>query len=96
MRTIAESLRYAHDLAKVSPVKQVNIHEAKSQLSRLLEDVERGERVVIARAGEPVAVLVPYKAAVRRRRLGLFAGEATMRDDFDELPADIAAAFGAE
>jgi len=96
MRTIAESLRYAHDLAKVSPVKQVNIHEAKSQLSRLLEDVERGERVVIARAGEPVAVLVPYKAAVRRRRLGLFAGEATMHDDFDELPADIAAAFGAE
>jgi prevent-host-death family protein len=77
-------------------VKQVNIHEAKSQLSRLLEDVESGERIVIARAGEPVAVLVPYKAAVRRRRLGLFAGEATIHADFDELPADIAAAFGVE
>lgn len=83
-------------LAKIDPVRQVNIHEAKSQLSRLLEEVERGERVVIARAGEPVAVLVPYKTAVRRRRLGLFAGEATMHADFDELPADIAAAFGAE
>jgi prevent-host-death family protein len=77
-------------------VKQVNIHEAKTQLSRLLEEVERGERVVIARAGEPIAVLAPYKAAVRKRRLGLFAGEATMHADFDELPADIAAAFGME
>lgn len=75
-------------------MKQVNIHEAKTQLSRLLEEVEAGERVVIARAGEPVAVLSPYRVAVRRRRLGLFAGEATIHDDFDELPADIAAAFG--
>lgn len=71
------------------------MHEAKSQLSKLLERVEAGERVVIARAGEPVAVMVPYKHAVRRRRLGLFAGQATMRPDFDELPADIAEAFGA-
>ncbi len=77
-------------------MKQVNIREAKSQLSRLLEDVEGGQRIVIARAGEPVAVLVPYRAAAGRRRLGLFAGEATMHADFDELPADIAAAFGME
>jgi prevent-host-death family protein len=77
-------------------VKQVNIHEAKTQLSRLLEEVEQGERVVIARAGEPIAVLAPYKASVKKRRLGLFAGEATMHADFDELPADIAAAFGME
>lgn len=77
-------------------MKQVNIHEAKTQLSKLLEEVEGGERIVIARAGEPVAVLAPYKAVVRRRRLGLFAGEATMHADFDELPADIAAAFGME
>ena len=77
-------------------MKQVNIHEAKSQLSRLLEEVEGGERIVIARAGEPVAVLVPYRAAVRRRRLGLFAGEATIHADFNELPPEIAAAFGVE
>lgn len=77
-------------------MKQVNIHEAKTQLSRLLEEVEQGERVVIARAGEPIAVLAPYKASVKKRRLGLFAGEATMHADFDELPADIAAAFGME
>lgn len=76
-------------------MRQVNIHEAKTELSRLLEAVEAGERIVIARAGEPVAVLIPWKAAVRRRRLGLFAGQATIHSDFDELPPDIAAAFGA-
>lgn len=75
-------------------MRQVNVHEAKTQLSRLLEEVEAGERIVIARAGEPVAVLAPYRAAVRRRKLGLFAGQATIHPDFDELPADIAAAFG--
>jgi prevent-host-death family protein len=76
-------------------MRQVNVHEAKTELSRILEDVEAGERVVIARAGAPVAVLVPYRAAVRKRRLGLFAGQAEIHPDFDELPPDIAAAFGA-
>jgi prevent-host-death family protein len=76
-------------------MRQVNVHEAKTELSRLLEEVEAGERVVIARAGEPVAVLVPYKAAVRRRRLGLSVGQVRIHADFDELPADIAASFGA-
>jgi prevent-host-death family protein len=77
-------------------MRQVNVHEAKTQLSGLLEAVESGERVVIARAGEPVAVLVPYRAALRPRRLGLFAGQVKIRDDFDELPADIAAALAGE
>lgn len=77
-------------------MRKVNVHEAKTELSRLLEEVSGGERVIIARAGEPVAVLVPYKAAVRRRRLGLFAGQANIHADFDELPADIAAALGVE
>jgi len=76
-------------------MRRVNVHEAKSQLSKLLEQVEAGERVVIARADEPVAVLIPYKSAVRRRRLGLFPGQAKIHADFDELPDDIAAALGA-
>lgn len=75
-------------------MRQVNVHEAKTELSRLLEEVEAGDRVVIARAGHPVAVLVPYRAAVRKRRLGLFAGQARIHPDFDELPPDIAAALG--
>ncbi|MBM4361827.1 MAG: type II toxin-antitoxin system Phd/YefM family antitoxin [Deltaproteobacteria bacterium] len=74
-------------------MRQVNIHDAKTQLSRILEEVEAGERVVIARAGKPVAVLSPFRAATRRRKLGLFAGQAKIPEGFDELPADIAAAF---
>ncbi len=76
-------------------MRQVNVHEAKTQLSRLLEEVEGGERIVIARAGEPVAVLSPYRVAVRRRRLGQFPGQAILHRDFDELPPDIAASLGA-
>jgi len=77
-------------------MRKVNVHEAKTQLSKLLEQVEQGERVVISRAGEPVAVLSAYKQAVRPRRLGLFAGQARIHDAFDVLPADIAAAFEGE
>jgi len=77
-------------------MRQVNVHEAKTGLSRLLEEVEAGERVVIARAGKPVAVLVPFKAALKRRKLGQFAGQVKIHDDFDELPDDIAEAFGAK
>jgi prevent-host-death family protein len=67
-------------------MRQVNVHEAKMSLSRLLEEVEAGEKVVIARAGKPVAVLVPYRTAVKKRRLGLFSGQVTIHPGFDELP----------
>jgi len=77
-------------------MRQVNVHEAKTGLSRLLEEVEAGGRVVIARAGKPVAVLVPFKAAPKRRKFGLYAGQVKIHDDFDELPNDIAEAFGAK
>ena len=63
----------------------VNIHEAKTHLSRLLEVVERGEDVVIARAGRPVATLTAYQP--ERRRLAapgsLKGGDWRMADDFD-------------
>jgi prevent-host-death family protein len=78
--------------------KPVNIHEAKTHLSRLLEDVQQGEEVVIAKAGKPLAVLVPYKEDARKmpQRLGFMAGEISVPDDFDDMGADdIAALFGA-
>jgi len=75
-------------------MRRVNVSEARRQLSRLLEEVEGGARVVIARAGKPVAVLAPYGEASRRRRLGLFKDQARIAEDFDQLPADLAAAFG--
>lgn len=77
----------------MKPVKNktVNIHEAKTHLSRLLSRVERGEEIIIARAGRPVARLVPVQPESSRRvALGLDRGKVWMADDFDaELPEDL-------
>ena len=72
----------------------VNIHEAKTQLSRLVEQVEGGGEIVIARAGRPVARLVPLAAPVRRKQLGLLRGKIRVSADFDApLPDDVLDAF---
>jgi prevent-host-death family protein len=63
-------------------VKIVNMHEAKTTLSQLVEQVERGEEVVLARAGQPVARIVAIRAG-ERRRLGQWKGRVRMADDFD-------------
>ena len=73
--------------------KSVGVHQAKTHLSRLLEDVAAGEEVVITRRGEEVACLVPLR---RRgdRRLGLDRGRFVVPEDFDEpLPEELLAAF---
>jgi prevent-host-death family protein len=76
---------------------QVNVHEAKTHLSRLLERVEAGEEVVIARAGKPVARLVPVEQSRKRRVPGGWKGLIVIHDDFDApLPEDIAAVFRGE
>ena len=62
--------------------KTVNVHEAKTHLSRLLADVERGGEVVIARAGRPIARLVAVEAA-QKRELGLERGKIWISPDFD-------------
>jgi prevent-host-death family protein len=72
---------------------QVNVHEAKTHLSRLLERVEAGEEVVIARAGKPVARLVPATQP-RPRVPGSLAGQIVIHPDFDELPPEFEEAFG--
>lgn len=72
---------------------QVNIYQAKTQFSRLLERVEAGEEIVIARAGRPVARLVPYARRSGKRIPGAWRGKVHMADDFDELPDDLLAAF---
>lgn len=76
-------------------MKMVNVHDAKTQLSRLLEAVEAGEDVVIARAGKPVARLVPVRPDARRP--GRLAGQVCLGDDFDApLPPEIAGPLGAD
>ncbi|MGY2066323.1 type II toxin-antitoxin system Phd/YefM family antitoxin [Blastococcus sp. SYSU DS0619] len=73
--------------------RTVNVHEAKTHLSRLLEAVEAGEDVVIARAGKPVARLVAAGARTDRRVPGSLRGRIRIADDFDETPEAVLAAF---
>jgi prevent-host-death family protein len=74
---------------------QVNIHEAKTHLSRLIERVEAGEEFTIARAGRPVASLVPYRGRTKPRTPGLWEGKVRLADDWDspEVNAAIADLF---
>jgi prevent-host-death family protein len=66
-------------------METVNVYEAKTHLSKLLERVERGETIVIARAGTPVAVLSPYVDTGKGARpLGIDRGSIWMSDDFDD------------
>ncbi len=76
----------------------VGVHEAKTQLSKLLQRVENGEEIVIERRGTPVARLVSVANAhpFAQARNRYPRDELVIADDFDELPPDIAAAFGAE
>lgn len=67
----------------------VNVHAAKTHLSRLLEQVEGGQEVVIARAGRPIARLVPYVEVPRRRWFGAMRGEIRILPGFDGADAEI-------
>ena len=71
-----------------------NISEAKAQLSALIERVQAGEEIIIGKAGKPVAKLVRYEHSEKERQPGALKGKIHIADDFDELPADIAEAFG--
>jgi len=72
----------------------VNVHAAKTHLSRLLDAAAAGEEVIIARAGKPVARLVSIAEDKPRRRLGTLTGKLTVLDNFDDpLPDEIIAEF---
>ena len=70
-----------------------NIHQAKTNFSRLVERVRRGEEIVIAKAGKPVAKLIAYQDAGAPRRGGQWHGRVRIAADFDELPAELTDAF---
>jgi prevent-host-death family protein len=75
----------------------VNVHEAKTHLSRLLARVAAGEEVILARAGKPIARLVPYRKLKGARPLGMDNGRYHVPDNFDAaLPEDLLAAFEGE
>ena len=75
-------------------MKEVNIHEAKTHLSRLLQRVAAGEEITIANRGVPVARLVPAKGRPVRRELGTQRGLVKIAEDFDApLPSAVLAGF---
>ena len=73
----------------------VNIYEAKTRLSELVDQASRGETIIIAKAGTPLAKLVPLHHGPKRKiKFGLMKGEIEISDDFDDpLPEDVLAAF---
>lgn len=73
-----------------------NISQAKAELSALIEEVQKGNEVILAKAGKPVAKITPYRGPSAPRTPGSMAGEIRISPDFDTLPDDIAAAFGAD
>ena len=75
----------------------VSIHQAKTSLSRLIEQARKGEEVVLAKAGKPVARIVPFETGSAARRPGILKGKLRISADFDSpLPADLRKAFGME
>jgi prevent-host-death family protein len=75
-------------------MKIVNIHQAKTTLSQLLESALAGEDVIISKAGKPLARIIPYQAEKKSRTPGYWKDRVKMADDFDApLPAEILAGF---
>jgi prevent-host-death family protein len=78
----------------VKVAKTVNLYEAKTHLSRLVERASKGEEIIIAKAGEPKARLVPLARAAKPRKPGDWKGRVVIGPDFDApLPEDVLAAF---
>lgn len=74
-------------------MRQVNMHEAKSRLSALVEEVLAGGEVVIARAGKPLARLVPYKERSEPRKPGRWKDKLWVAEDFDVTAEEVIADF---
>jgi prevent-host-death family protein len=95
---VSDRLPDGVETAPVPPVPgaSVNIHEAKSTLSALVARVERGEEIVISRAGRPVAKLVPLPRTTRRTGRGLLVGRLRLDNDWDsaQTNTELAADFG--
>jgi prevent-host-death family protein len=71
----------------------INIHEAKTHLSRLVEEVAAGAEIIIAKAGKPMARLMPLTGIVKPKNLDLLKGKIEVPDDFNETPEEVIADF---
>ena len=75
-------------------IMKINMHEAKSQLSKLGKKAWQGEEIIIAKAGKPYLDLIPHKPKVQERKPGRYAGQVEMSDDFNEESDEILKMFG--
>ena len=77
-------------------ITRVGMHEAKTKLSRLVDEARRGEDIIVERSGKPVAKIVPYDEQPKGLMAleGIWKGKGHIPDDFDELPEDLQRAFG--
>ena len=73
--------------------KIVNMHEAKSTLSRLVERALKGDEIVVSKAGRPLVRLVPVTRVAKARRPGRWKGRVSMARDFNNLPEDVLDSF---
>jgi prevent-host-death family protein len=69
-------------------IHTVNTHEAKTHLSKLLERVKNGEKIIIAKAGKPIAIMSPYQAPPKKRIPGKDAGKVIITPHFDDPPPE--------
>jgi prevent-host-death family protein len=74
-------------------MRTANISEAKTHLSRLVEEVQSGKQIVICKGGKPMAVLSAYRGDMSPRPFGGWEGRVVIADDFDELPEEFLDAF---
>jgi prevent-host-death family protein len=75
-------------------MRTVNIREAKTHLSRLVDEVYSGEEIIIAKAGKPLAKLVALTATAKKRKLGILKGKLSAPEDFDApLPEEVLTSF---
>ena len=75
-------------------MQAINIHDAKTHFSKLIDAVMQGEEIIIAKAGKPAAKLVPIAARKPKRKPGILKGKIKIADDFDApLPDDVLASF---
>ena len=75
--------------------RQVNVHQAKTHLSKLLAEVEKGQEIILARDGTPIAKIVPFKEKKNRMTFGDLKGKIWIADDFDDpLPDELMKEWG--
>jgi prevent-host-death family protein len=83
-------------MSSEAAIPQFNIHDAKTNLSRIIDRVEHGEEIIISRAGTPVAKVIPLHPRTKRTGRGSLTGRLVMADDWDspEVNEPIARDFG--